>query len=117
VLGIHQIDFQAVLFENLKDWHPRNTGRLPDYPAHAFCHQPAAHLLQIGGKTSETPHWLGVAIRADGHSMLACAHIHPRPHPGVRFPGPSSPLSAEQICSVLEKVWSKPLGLPNDLSP
>jgi len=32
---------------------------------------------QIGGKTSETPHGLRVALRADGHPMLAAAHVAP----------------------------------------
>src|SRR5215831_5488886 len=55
--------------------HPVHTCGLHGHAPHAFFHQPAAHLTQIGGKTSETPHRLRVEIRADGHPMLAAAHI------------------------------------------
>ena len=82
VLGIHQIDFQALLFENLKHRHPINTRRLHGHAAHAFFHQPAAHLAQIRRKTSEPAYRLGVAIRADGHPMLAATDIDPS---GIRM--------------------------------
>jgi hypothetical protein len=66
-----------MLFENLKHGHPINASRLHGHAPHALLNQPLRHLTQICGETSETPHWLGVAIRADGHPMLAAAYIDP----------------------------------------
>src|SRR6266849_4087554 len=54
-----------------------NTSRLHGHAAHAFFNQPSAHLAHICGKTPETTHRLGIAIRADGHPMLAASHIDP----------------------------------------
>ena len=55
-----------------------NTRRWTAWPHCAHLSPPAiGHLPQIGRKTSETPHRLGVAIRADGHPMFAAAHIDP----------------------------------------
>jgi hypothetical protein len=65
------------LFEYFEYRHPIDASRLHGYAAHTLFHQPGAHLTQIGGKTSETPHRLGVPILADSHPVLTAAYIDP----------------------------------------
>src|SRR5712691_5653282 len=50
---------------------------LHGHALHAFVDQPLRHLAEIRGKTSEAAHRLRIAIWADGHPVLAAAHIDP----------------------------------------
>jgi hypothetical protein len=77
VPGIHQIHFQAILLQHLKHRHPIHARGLHGHAPHAFVDQPPRHLAEIHGKTSEAPHRLRIAIRADRHPVLAATHIDP----------------------------------------
>jgi hypothetical protein len=66
-----------MLCENFKYGHSVNASRLHSHAAYALLNQQLPHLMQICGKTSATSDRLRVAVGADGHPMLAAAHIDP----------------------------------------
>jgi hypothetical protein len=69
--GLRAESCEKPTIDDYTHFRPTNTSGLHGHTAHAFLDQPPRRLTQICGKTSETPHRLRVAIRADGHPMLA----------------------------------------------
>lgn len=89
MLRVDQRNPQPMLLENLEHRHPVHAGGLHGYGPYALLHQPPRHGAKSSRETSEPPHRLRIAIRADRYPMLAAANIDARRirmHDLQRFP-------------------------------
>jgi hypothetical protein len=75
VAGIDQHHLQAVLFEDLVDRDPIDSGRFHRHGLNPTSHQPLGQPLQIGGEGAELAHRLGVAVGRDCDEMALLSTV------------------------------------------
>ena len=71
----HQVDLEALRFQQLEQSNPVDTGRFQSDRLDAALLQPRDDLLKIGGVGAELADWVGVAVGGDADHMHVGMHI------------------------------------------
>ena len=71
----HQVDLEALRFQQLEQSNPVDTGGFQSDRLDAALLQPRDDLLKIGGVGAELADWVGVAVGGDADHMHVGMHI------------------------------------------